>query len=406
MIRTNSFCHTRDYDENISCTPRRMKNVHFSHDIPSSSKGPLHEMDMKRDTHPSWRDETPNRHTGYNKNERNYDDFHPVQSPGQHSNLYRDREAYNDRKSPYQDRIRYDDERQSSSYQHRDRFDERQSTFQDNDLYVERRPMYPDMNRNQEYEIRKADNSLDKSFRDLSIKETSDGSFKEKNHSEARFQLLREIRMVMNMRKGADNDNDKKFWDLQLESLNRALMKLLPDGSEDILLEAELKEFLSNARKKWEPTCDLSSCQSTLSDSNRPNQTLNFVPGNVVVRTPLNKDTISTGPRFRVVKVRAPMAMKEGYEFTANIDGEPVKASVPSGGVLEGEIFPITIPNKSSKSVDIIAPYDLPEGFQFHATIGGKNLVAHIPKGGVLKDDLFTVIYTPDSFTKHDEIHS
>ena len=79
-----------------------------------------------------------------------------------------------------------------------------------------------------------------------------------------------------------------------------------------------------------------------------------------------------------------------------------LKATVPNGGVRRGDIFSIRIPLDpvepvtplqvpSPASVKVRAPASLPEGYRFTAKMGDRTIVATVPSGGVLKGQIFSV---------------
>lgn len=79
----------------------------------------------------------------------------------------------------------------------------------------------------------------------------------------------------------------------------------------------------------------------------------------------------------------------------------------------KGEIFPITIPLKSSaittpskskSHIKVRAPTDLKEGCIFTVKVKGGKITAPVPKGGLTKGEIFFVPYPDvDSVNREEE---
>jgi hypothetical protein len=182
-----------------------------------------------------------------------------------------------------------------------------------------------------------------------------------KEQSEARHQILKEVRQAMEMRDIATTIEDREFWSRQVNTLNTSLRKLW---------------------ENYDPSSD----------------------------TPIRPDTgrnhASHSPaasvnNYTTVKVQAPDNLPAGHQFTIRVNGKPLKAQVPGGGVRKGDVFtiriplnaPPTIPARVSTSsmVKIRAPAALPEGYRFTAKMGDRTIVATVPPGGVQKGEIFAV---------------
>ena len=192
-----------------------------------------------------------------------------------------------------------------------------------------------------------------------------------KEQSEARHQILREVRQAMEMRDISNEIEHRLFWDKQIATLNESLKSL----------------------------CSLHAPPSQhtgLRDST--NDAFNNGSGaDVAWRMPSPSQSDHT-----TVKVRAPENLPAGHQFTVRLNGRVLKATVPIGGVRKGDIFSIRIPSdttapvtpmhsQSPASVKVRAPASLPEGYRFTAKMGDRTIVATVPVGGVQKGQIFAV---------------
>ncbi|GFH61114.1 predicted protein [Chaetoceros tenuissimus] len=145
--------------------------------------------------------------------------------------------------------------------------------------------------------------------------------------------------------------------------------------------------------------------------------------------TILNESKEEIVQQQRSFKIRAPADLSEGYEFTANIKGEIIKAVVPKN-VKKGEIFRCFVDETKNQEVQqrdevetvetqsfdtrsfetaksdgpksilkrrikIRAPTDLIERMEFSTTVNGTMVKSTVPKGGVRKGDIFSIPLLP-----------
>ena len=182
-----------------------------------------------------------------------------------------------------------------------------------------------------------------------------------KEESEARHQILREVRQAMEMRDISTDANDHSFWEKQVATLNASLKKLCSQHSSTPIR----KITETGTSMNWNTP---SPSQST----------------------------------YTTVKVQAPENLPAGHQFTVRLNGRVLKATVPSGGVRKNDVFSIRIPldpvepespmrSPSLSSVKIRAPASLPEGYRFTAKMGDRTIVATVPPGGVQKGQIFSV---------------
>jgi len=225
-----------------------------------------------------------------------------------------------------------------------------------------------------------------------------------KEQSEARHQILSEIRQATEMRRSATTDFDKGFWDKQIRTLNESLKKLFIQQGMVLNADSLLKNFEEMALE-----------ESSAAES----ETIPNVP---VAPVPV--------PKATTIKVRAPEDLPEGHQFTVRVDGKPLTLKVPEGGVSKGDIFSIHlaqdgrkasgIPTPStaevqqsrvansslhsedrqtdsnSNTVQVRAPAYLPAGYKFKVTHNGRQIIATVPSGGVQKGEVFVALIDED----------
>jgi len=202
-----------------------------------------------------------------------------------------------------------------------------------------------------------------------------------RQESEARQQILREIRQAQDMRDNAGNDDDKAFWDRQIDTLNESLLKL----------RAGVRGELGSTRTKA-----TSTAENPIYEVDLPRET-------TTLQEPKQ--------RSETIKVRAPADLPEGKTFTARAGGRTVTATVPPGGVFKGDIFTVQLSSSERKTpspismeqshlkqqvkkIKVRAPSRLAEGHKFTVKMEQGTIVATVPKGGVKKGDIFTVPIT------------
>ena len=194
-----------------------------------------------------------------------------------------------------------------------------------------------------------------------------------KEQSEARHQILREVRQAMEMRDISTEADDRSFWEKQIATLNNSLKRL----------------------------CSLhASTPTEQSTSFVDKSSTSFTTGESADNTWSTPSPVQSN--FTTVKVQAPENLPAGHFFTVRLSGRVLKATVPNGGVRRGDIFSIRIPLDpvepvtplqvpSPASVKVRAPASLPEGYRFTAKMGDRTIVATVPSGGVLKGQIFSV---------------
>eukprot|EP00547_Thalassionema_nitzschioides_P015345 CAMPEP_0194234712 /NCGR_PEP_ID=MMETSP0158-20130606/2373_1 /TAXON_ID=33649 /ORGANISM="Thalassionema nitzschioides, Strain L26-B" /LENGTH=776 /DNA_ID=CAMNT_0038967977 /DNA_START=10 /DNA_END=2340 /DNA_ORIENTATION=+ len=240
-----------------------------------------------------------------------------------------------------------------------------------------------------------------------------------KEQSEARHQILIEVRQAMEMRDLSTDANNRQFWERQVKALNTSLKRLWDvdgEGSvaeeQDNALTLQSQKLSNGDFQVGEPTTPRqSNTQSNKvptyqSPSHQsPHQSSHQSP------TILSPTSINN---FTTVKVQAPENLPADHQFTIRVNGKQMKARVPSGGVCKGDVFTIRIPldanpvpspstpsfsrNSQSPSlsvnnstVKVRAPASMPEGYRFTAKMGDKTIVATVPRGGVQKGEIFVV---------------
>jgi len=100
--------------------------------------------------------------------------------------------------------------------------------------------------------------------------------------------------------------------------------------------------------------------------------------------------TIQSESNAKMVKVFAPATLNEGDTFDAVVDGTVFQATVPAGGVREGQSFQVPHPNPTTM-VKVFSPSTLPEGASFDAVVDGIVFKATVPAGGVREGQSFQV---------------
>lgn len=194
--------------------------------------------------------------------------------------------------------------------------------------------------------------------------------------SEARQQIVAEIRQALEMRDSSRDVRDVEFWERQIKTLNRALRKLgnSPSsfaGSSDASFGG--RDLVASSSWQSEETSSRASAIS--------------------------------GRSYGMVRVRAPADLPGGHQFTAMVHGSEIRATVPRGGVRGGETFSvypeeeeddfdhaeITSSIQAVKNIKVRAPSNLNEGHQLTLRRGGETIVATVPRGGVRAGEVFTV---------------
>lgn len=199
-----------------------------------------------------------------------------------------------------------------------------------------------------------------------------------KEQSEARHQILREVRQAMDMRDLAVEPEDRLFWDRQVSTLNASLRRLWDNHApESGIARAPA------ARQSYENSVPRSQNHHV---PPTPPQS-HHVPPKVV-------------NSYTTVKVQAPDNLPAGHQFTIRVNGKPMKAQVPGGGVRKGDVFTIRVPLNapptptrppSPSVIKVRAPASLPGGYRFTAKMGDRTIVATVPPGGVQKGEIFAV---------------
>lgn len=155
--------------------------------------------------------------------------------------------------------------------------------------------------------------------------------------SEARQQVVAEIRQAIEMRDSARDVRDIEFWERQIRMLNQALRKL---GSSPRALTG-LSDAYSGGR-------DLSTSSSWQSE-----ETLSRTSA-ISGRSGGTTRGIRRGDEYDVaqivssipaknIKVRAPSNLNEGHQLTLQRGGETIVVTVPRGGVRVGEVFTVYV---------------------------------------------------------------
>ena len=192
-----------------------------------------------------------------------------------------------------------------------------------------------------------------------------------KEQSEARHQILKEIRQAMEMRDLTRDSADRQFWDRQVNTLNASLKTL------------------------WDHHIAHNGGVGGGSEYGRNFNDVSSMPVNVL-------DTRAAVNNYTTVKVQAPDNLPAGHQFTIRVNGKPMKAQVPAGGVRKGDVFTIRIPlnapttptagaSSSLSTIKVRAPASLPAGYRFTAKMGDRTIIATVPPGGVQKGEIFAV---------------
>ena len=206
-----------------------------------------------------------------------------------------------------------------------------------------------------------------------------------KEQSEARHQILKEVRQAMEMRDLANDVADRQFWDRQVNTLNASLQRLWDNhipGND-----------LGSGSEYGHP--------SNLTDAVAAKQHTAPAPVNNYATVKLQAPENLPAPvnNFTTVKVQAPDNLPAGHKFSIRVNGKAMTAQVPSGGVRKGDVFTIRIPLNApptpvaapSTTIKVRAPAALPEGYRFTAKMGDRTIVATVPPGGVQKGEIFAV---------------
>jgi hypothetical protein len=192
-----------------------------------------------------------------------------------------------------------------------------------------------------------------------------------KEQSEARHQILKEIRQAMEMRDLTRDSTDRQFWDRQVSTLNASLQRL------------------------WDHHIAHNGGVGGGSEYGRHFNDVSTMPVNI-------PDARAAVNNYTTVKVQAPDNLPAGHQFTIRVNGKPMKAQVPAGGVRKGDVFTIRIPlnatpttpgaaGAASSTIKVRAPASLPAGYRFTAKMGDRTIVATVPPGGVQKGEIFAV---------------
>jgi len=137
--------------------------------------------------------------------------------------------------------------------------------------------------------------------------------------SKARRQVIEEMKRTCTMRAKASCSAETSFWDEQIKALNDSILELtarmkIKKGGKQL---DETTKIFGNAVENFieDSRCVLASCA-------------------VPPPSKLNKN---------LIKVKAPESLPEGYTFTAYLGEKSILATVPSGGVIKGEIFSVPL---------------------------------------------------------------
>ena len=155
--------------------------------------------------------------------------------------------------------------------------------------------------------------------------------------SEARQQVVTEIRQAIEMRDSARDVRDVEFWERQIRMLNQALRKL---GSSPRALTG-LSDAYSGGR-------DLSTSSSWQSEETSSRTSAISGRSGGATRGIRRGDEydvaeiVSSIPA-KNIKVRAPSNLNEGHQLTLRRGGETIVATVPRGGVRAGEVFTVCV---------------------------------------------------------------
>lgn len=165
--------------------------------------------------------------------------------------------------------------------------------------------------------------------------------------SEARQQVVAEIRQAMEMRDSARDVRDVEFWERQIITLNRALRKLgssprtftgssshAYSGGRDLLTSSSLQNEETSSR-----TSSISGRSSGTARGIRRGEVFSVHPQEDEFHLAETSALIPT----KNIKVRAPSNLNEGHQLTLRRGGETIVATVPRGGVRAGEVFTVCV---------------------------------------------------------------
>jgi len=279
--------------------------------------------------------------------------------------------------------------------------------------------------------------------RELYAKRIADANLM-KEQSEARHQILKEVRQAMEMRDLSTDARNRRFWERQMKTLNASLKRLWDvddeesfsiseDRDDEINFEEQKlnKTSLRNIHAEESPNYKPEPKTPTLSNTRNDRETQNQSPTVSQNQPPMVLSPASIN-NFTTIKVQAPESLPAGHQFTIRVNGKQMKAQVPSGGVNKGDVFTIRIPlntppapspptlqipptlqntpspstpisspltatpsapsfSVNDSTVKVRAPASMPEGYRFTAKMGDRTIVATVPRGGVQKGEVFVV---------------
>lgn len=262
-----------------------------------------------------------------------------------------------------------------------------------------------------------------------------------KEQSEARHQILKEVRQAMEMRDLSTDASNRRFWERQMKTLNASLKRLwdmddeesfsISEDRDDEINFEEEKFNKTNINAEESPNYKPEPKTPTLSNTRNERETQNLSPTVSQNQSPMVLSPASIN-NFTTIKVQAPESLPAGHQFTIRVNGKQMKAQVPSGGVNKGDVFTIRIPlntppaptppplqipptlqnpptpstpisspltatpstpsfSGNNNTVKVRAPASMPEGYRFTAKMGDRTIVATVPRGGVQKGEVFVV---------------
>jgi len=117
--------------------------------------------------------------------------------------------------------------------------------------------------------------------------------------------------------------------------------------------------------------------------------------------TPMAIATATPFVDTETIDVIAPATLQEGSTIEGVVDGITFIATVPLGGVQEGDTFPVPYPSAAKNAANhtntgrimVKAPETLMPGDQFNAEVDGIQFRVTVPDGGVSKDDIFEILH-------------
>ena len=155
---------------------------------------------------------------------------------------------------------------------------------------------------------------------------------------------MEEIKLVLTMRKNTDRDIDINFWNKQLKTLNDSLKQIRTGCS--IIGICDNKDGDTNNGNIINTTTKI-HCNSTISSQLTPRTMFDKIDKKPKKRKNIVSSSSSSSDdeydiqlaatqqdisqqQFRMVKVRAPSDLPEGFQFSAKKDGKEIKAIVVS----------------------------------------------------------------------------